>query len=339
MNTPPDPPVLFVTADGPDYLSDSLLHGLRQVLGIGVLDWPRKDMLYADYPERFLASKTGRGFTLYRKLQSVDSLIDRGAVVARLRAGSFRYVIFGSIQRQYGLWLQLRPHIFDEKITVAFLDGEDWPVIYPAVLEKGLRPRWRWLLPRADQRYPYYKRELTERSSRALTLGWRLRPRASGGLRPISFSIPEEWVAGSPLRKTQDFPRHIVDTEVAVRIAHARLDYPFSSEAEYFADLRASRFGVTMKRAGWDCLRHYELAASGTVMCFRDLDRKPNTCAPHGLNSENAISYSSYEGLQRVITRMSPDDEAERVARALAWARANTTRRRATEFLDSVGFS
>ena len=36
-----------------------------------------------------------------------------------------------------------------------------------------------------------------------------------------------------------------------------------------------SRFGVTTKKSGWDCMRHYELAASGCVPCFRDLEEKP----------------------------------------------------------------
>jgi len=40
-----------------------------------------------------------------------------------------------------------------------------------------------------------------------------------------------------------------------------------------------------MKRGGWDCLRHYEIAAAGAVPCVRQLEGKPSSCAPHGLQA------------------------------------------------------
>ncbi|NBU71575.1 MAG: glycosyltransferase family 1 protein, partial [Bacteroidetes bacterium] len=105
-------------------------------------------------------------------------------------------------------------------------------------------------------------------------------------------------------------------------------------EAAYRADLGASRFGITTRRAGWDCLRHYEIAASGTIPCFRDLHRKPPRCAPHGLvDGLNCLSYSSGDQLLARINRLSPAQEAKLQTEALAWARASSTKQRAMVLL------
>jgi hypothetical protein len=335
------PSVLFLPPDGPDYLSDGLFHGLRHVLGSGVLDWPRRDVMYRDCPEEYLFDLHGHGFTLYRRLEPMT--FDRALVIDRLREGEFKLVVFGSIQRQYGLWLQLRTHLpLDGTTSVAFLDGEDWPGIYPYTLERANRPRWRWALPRAHKRYPYFKRELMS------IWGWRHNSRLPaslvrrlplGDVRPISFSIPEEEIVETVSEKATQFPGHVVDPEVASHLPATNTSMVFEYESDYYTDLRASRFGITTKRSGWDCMRHYEIAASGTVICFRDLQRKPASCAPHGLDERNTIAYTSYEELVGKLERLSPGEEHELAERALEWARANTTRRRAFEFLDSVGFA
>lgn len=336
-----DSPVLFLTPDGPDYLSDSLFHGLRLILGRRVIDYPRNEMMYRDYPADFAARPHGRGFTLYRRLDPIA--LDRATIVERLREGAFKLVVFGSIRRQWGLWLQLRLHLpLDGFTQVAFVDGEDDSDIYPYVLDTYSRPKWRWALPRVHGRYPYFKRELVMPSVRGPQTAVRSRGLLWSGrptIRPIAFSIPEETIVSSVPPKTQDFPRHIVDPEVAVHVSDTTTEHAFTSESDYYRDLRASRFGITTKRSGWDCLRHYELAASGMMICFRDLHLKPRSCAPHGLNERNAVSYCSYADLARRLETLTPSEEMERVERALTWARENTTRVRAQEFLDAVGFA
>jgi hypothetical protein len=111
----------------------------------------------------------------------------------------------------------------------------------------------------------------------------------------------------------------------------------FDTEADYYADLGRSRFGITTKREGWDAMRHYEIAANGCVPCFRDLDRKPAASAPHGLDETNSITYRDVDHLMAQVGQIGDDRYAELQAGALGWARANTTRRRAEEFLAAVG--
>jgi hypothetical protein len=153
---------------------------------------------------------------------------------------------------------------------------------------------------------------------------------------PIAFSIPAEKIVDGPPRKSKDWPLHIVDRRVAPHVG-AHSEYAFDDEAAYYADLRAARFGITTKRAGWDCLRHYEIAANGAVPCFRHLDRKPTTNAPHGLAASNSISYRSWPDLRRKIAALDDDRYAALQREAMQWAHANSTRSRAQGFLAAVG--
>jgi hypothetical protein len=75
------------------------------------------------------------------------------------------------------------------------------------------------------------------------------------------------------------------------------------------------------------------------VPCFRDLDRKPPRCAPHGLgDGVNCLNYKDADDLMRRVESIG-DDEYERLqAGALEWARANSTRQRAVELLNEMGF-
>jgi hypothetical protein len=330
------PSVLFLTSNIEDYLSDGVFHGLRTILGDSVLDFPKNDAVYRSY--RDLTGLYGHGFTLYGLLEDVP--LNRRLTMERARRGDFDLVVFGDIWRNFGRLLELLPSL--GRSRVAFLDGADHAAPYPYSPALWRVPQW-WTLPRAHTRGTYFKRELTARTAQYrffLPVPGRLAERLpfQRALRPIAFSIPEEKIVAEPPPKTKQFPRHVVDSEVAAR-TEATPDYSFDRESEYYEDLRASRFGITTRRAGWDCLRHYELAASGCVLCFRDLDRKPPSCAPHGLvPGRNCLSYHDADELFRRIDALGDDEYASLQGGALDWARANTTRRRAQEFLQAMGF-
>jgi glycosyl transferase family 1 len=333
----PRPTVLFLTSNTEDYLSNSLFHGLRTLLGERVVDFPKSEISYASYPH--LDRIYGRGFTLYGLLDDIP--IDRTLVIDRARHGGFDLIVFGDIQRCFGSFVELLPALRHSR--VAFLDGGDFPAPYPYASWFWRRLQW-WTLPRAHRRGTYFKRELTDETAHRRY--FMLLPRRLAGrlpfarsLRPIAFSIPEEWVVAEPPPKSKQFNAHVVDEEVAARIGGTS-SYAFDDQREYYADLQASRFGITSKRAGWDALRHYEIAANGCVPCFRDLDRKPSRCAPHGLEpGRNCLAYSDADDLLRQVDLVSDEEYAVLQRGALDWARANTTRRRAEEFLRAMGFA
>ena len=258
----------------------------------------------------------------------------------RARAGAFDLIVFGDIWRYFGSFVELLPALRGRR--AAFLDGADYPAPYPYGSSFWRVPQW-WFLPRAHRRGTYFKRELTPETARRryfMLLPGAIAERTpfARSLRPIAFSIPEEKIVPEPPEKRKQFNAHVVDVEVAERIG-ASAEYAFEDEGEYYADLRASRFGVTTKRTGWDAMRHYELAANGCVPCFRGLGEKPPRCAPHGLEpGANCLGYVDADDLLRQVEAVGDDEYARLQAGALAWARANSTRARATEFLAEMGW-
>jgi hypothetical protein len=336
------PRVLFLGHNKVDYLADGLFHGLRSVLGPAALDYPKREIAYAGYPPEALRRLRGHGFGLYGLLE--DLSLDRTEVPARLARGEFDLVVVGDIWRDFGFYIEaLRPLQrlgAVGRTRVALVDGTDSPALYPNGRRFWRVPAW-WGLPRAQTRFPYYKREwrgwtATFRSYGAVPPFVPGAARRLRNIRPIAFSFPAEKTLDQPPPKTKDWPLHVVDAEVAKHVG-AHTYYAFDAEEDYYADLRASRFGVTTKRAGWDCLRHYEIAANGAVPCFRALQRKPATNAPHGLDASNSISYRSWGDLRRQVEALSDQRYRELQQGALRWARANSTRERAAGFLQSMG--
>jgi hypothetical protein len=328
------PRVLLVTTDSSDYQSDVLVHGLRLILGEQLVETPRRDPLYSDFPEDWSALQYGRGFTLYSG--SLDPIpIDRSGSREHLAAGDFDLLVIGDIWRSYGEFVDLLP--FAAETPIAAVDGSDSEAPVPYERAWWRRPGF-WFMPRPHRRATYFKRELTPRTSWFRSyLTNPLARQPPRRMRPISFGIPEHLVLDELPQKTKDFPTHIVDVQLAERLG-AATSYAFADEASYYADLRTSRFGVTTKRAGWDCMRHYELAASGCLLCFRDLDSKPPTCAPHGLDSSNAIAYTDASDLMGKLEGLSAADERQLQLRALRWAREHTTRAVAERFLRTLGY-
>jgi hypothetical protein len=330
----PKPNILFLTSPASDYLADSLLHGLRSLLGGQVVDYPRCDVLYRSTAANLAEKVHGKGFTCYGLLDDIP--VDRYDVLGKVQRGHFDLVIFSSIHRQFGLLVQLLPWLRPDRTLV--VDGEDDPALFPY---RGLywrHPAW-WTLPRAHKRFPYFKREWTPDTVRyrwfLMLPRWLAgRARSPRSLRPISFSIPEEKIVLAPPEKTQLLARHIVDPAIAAEVPGSSTGHLFDDEGDYYADLRASRFGITTRRAGWDCIRHYEQAASGCVPCFRDLDRKPATCAPHGLDETNSVCYHGHRDLMAQIEGMSDDRYAALQSGAIAWARRNTTLEAARRLLE-----
>jgi hypothetical protein len=335
------PRVLFLHANSEDYMADSLLHGLRSVLGAGVVDVPRCDALYDDLPPERRRQLYGRGFTLYARLPEVD--VDRQRWLYRVLAGEFDLVVFADIWRYWAPWVQLRPRLAELRrggVTLVAVDGGDGVVLYPHGPSwwRQMRP---WPLPRVAGRIEVFKRELAPSTAWVRSYGL-LPPRVAErvllrSVRPLAFSIPEERLATGAEDKDQLLATHVVDPDVARLRPQAQTSYAFDSEDDYYADLRRSRFGVTMKKAGWETLRHYEIAASGCVPCFRDLHRKPPRTAPFGLDETNCVSYTDAGQLLERITAMGEHEYASLRSGALEWARRNTTRARAHQFLAALG--
>ncbi len=327
--------VLFLATEQEDYLSDSLLVGLRKLFGEHCIDVPMARRLYKDYDED--SELYGNGFTLYRVLEPMQ--IDRNNVEARLRAGDFDLVVFGSIWEQYDYFVEVQ-HLLNPDQTLIF-DGADSERVVPYAGRWFYSPGFS-SLPKPQFRFKYFKREWTTKSRfsvfAAALPDWatRLFP-PHGNLNKTAFSIPANKIVTKRPVKTKDFPSHIVDGELAALLGGQDTGYKFTREEDYYNDLRTSKFGITTKRSGWDCLRHYEIAANCAVPCFRDLDLKPATCAPHGLNAMNSISYRNASDLLTRIDSLSENEYIELQSGAMAWVVEHSCEARARQLISSVG--
>ena len=335
--------ILFISYNCADYLADSVFHGLRSLLGESVVDYPKCEILYRNYISKYKQQAKigqsvlyGLGFTLYGLLD--DIYIDRLDIHNKIANGFYNLIIFSNIFKTFGLFVELLPYLNFKNTLI--LDGADTPQPYPYAGKWWRYPHW-WFLPKAHNRFLYCKREWTPETIR--NLWFQIPPKflsqylpVPKNLRSISFAIPEEKIVKILPEKTKLFPKHIVDLEVASQVPGSYTSYAFSNEFDYYSDLQSSKFGITTKRAGWDCLRHYEIAANGCIPCFRDLNKKPKTCAPHGLNENNCIVYHSYDDLINKINFLSDETYKKIQLAALDWARKNTTIERAKQLLGQV---
>lgn len=97
----------------------------------------------------------------------------------------------------------------------------------------------------------YYKRELSVENAL---------------VKPITFCIPESLIVQSVPAKTKRVA-HIVPGDLST--------YIFDRVEDYYQDYQSSVFGITRKKGGWDCLRHYEILMNGCIPYFIDLKSCP----------------------------------------------------------------
>lgn len=344
--------VLFLTTEQEDYLQDQILSGLRTLSDVTCTDIPRKEQLYTDCgtPSSELY---GNGFTVWKRLDPVK--LDRSTSRERVLNGEFSIVIFGSIHRQKSLFEEyLNAGAFDTDTRFVFLDGEDFiPTPSPSfdyarfrwgrvkrrisnmtskntTLDVMLQPK-KPIFDSALAYGDYYKRELTEEAFQHYQ---------APNLREISFSIPGELVRRQRPKKRQLFQTHVQCSE-AYNVPKVRENSTrkpiFDTEEEYYSDLSQARYGITMKKAGWDCMRHYEIAANYSVPAVYDLYDKPSRCAPHNLRDMyNCVSFSDARELQRKIEYIKEKGIYWDIAdNAQRWALRHTCKKQAQYVLGS----
>ncbi len=141
-----------------DYMNDLTLHGLRDLYGDNVVDYPGCWYLYSDEVKKrnFNTDQLwGKGFNLNNSFHGYN-LIDRQDITSKVKSKYFDLIVYGSIRRS--------SHFLDEVIKnnnkYIFIDGEDDRVIVKTLADKTL----------------YFKRELIQETS---------------NIKPINFSVPK----------------------------------------------------------------------------------------------------------------------------------------------------
>jgi hypothetical protein len=101
------------------------------------------------------------------------------------------------------------------------------------------------------EKHLYFKRELQHKHPNLL---------------PITFGIPTNKLVTPNKYKIQEY---------ATCIPGQPETYIFKDEKSYYEDYQRSYYGVTMKKAGWDCMRHYEILGNYCLPYFVALEDCP----------------------------------------------------------------
>ena len=98
----------------------------------------------------------------------------------------------------------------------------------------------------------YFKRELLSEDRR---------------IKPISFAIPKYKI----LKEIDYHPKNILAPLIPGKLN----TYIYDNESSYYEMYKKSIFALTYKKAGWDCLRHYEILMNGCIPLFLDIENCP----------------------------------------------------------------
>jgi hypothetical protein len=123
-----------------------------------------------------------------------------------------------------------------DRKNIIFIDGEDHTDINMGLVGKGI----------------YFKREYVSKIDNVY---------------PISFGIPEDLVLDKLTEKIK---------VVSDIIPNFSWSYEYTDEKDYYNEYSSSWYAITMKKMGWDCLRHYEIMMNGCVPLFKDLENSPD---------------------------------------------------------------
>lgn len=86
---------------------------------------------------------------------------------------------------------------------------------------------------------------------------------------PISFSIPKSKIRENVPTKVKNIAESLPDGR------------SFCCEKSYYDEYGRSVFGITRKKGGWDCMRHYEILANGCIPKFENLEACPTNTMTH----------------------------------------------------------
>jgi hypothetical protein len=269
--------ILFITAPLYDYLADSQLIGFRDLFGADCVDFPRKPIMYGEFPSVY-----GRGFTVWSK--PIPDITPAARLLTEIDL-----VIYSNYRRQIPIDWRVLVKNQAKAPRVVYLDGYDDSHVDPVAR-------------------PFFKRELLATEPGVFSTG---------------MSVPDRLVRPLDVTgKTQLHQTHVQDTEFT-----SETGYKFTEEKDYYDDLARSFFGITMRKGGWDCERHYEILAAGALVMFKHYDTKPASCAPQ---CPHFVSYTDkrdfLEKAGRLVVDGRPTAEYHRILQAQRdWLLTNAT--------------
>lgn len=156
----------------------------------------------------------------------------------KIQNSYYDLIIYGNCWRNLS-FLDVVKKIYSPK-KIIFIDGEDFIQIKHNLIDIGY----------------YFKRELVKPVKNVY---------------PIQFCIPAEKICMKSKVINKEF------AEIKPRNLKYDINYIYDEEELYYKCYQESRFGFTCRKAGWDCMRHYEILANKCIPYFLDLENCPST--------------------------------------------------------------
>lgn len=209
--------------------------------------------------------------------------IDRDDIENKISSKFFDLIVYGSIRRCDLHWKLVVDKYPASRIFM--LDGEDTMYDLSPHLGSGV----------------YWKRELPDDGPYA-------------AIQPIGFCLPAEKIVDSVTPKTR---------LMAPLIPGDLTTYGYGTEQCYRDMYAESQFGRTKQKAGWDCLRHYEILMMGTVPYFENLEACPRRTCNYLPKAKLLMAKTLYEG--REANPQFADDYEEMADWLLSYTKQNLT--------------
>lgn len=247
--------ILFIADNkGVDYQSDVVFHGLNCIPGIHVHTIKDLWYLFQNNSQKDILNLYGKGFSVTNRIPLEKKIIEEISIAKEnILSHYYDLIIYGSIYRCDLLINEVLSTYKKEQIF--FIDGEDedfTKVIKRKIKIPFLSAKLRTKALQLSQKGIYFKRELRECDRRYFF--------------PISFAIPEENIVKETPLKTK---------EVAFIIPGDTKTYIYNSEKDYYEGYAQAKYGITFKKAGWDCMRHYEILANACIPYFPRIEHCP----------------------------------------------------------------
>lgn len=253
--------ILFISIGNKvDYQCDCLFHGLCSLPNVDVYILSDYKYMFQGNEETYLLKQYGMGFTITNRIPATKKhKHSMEQAIENIETHFYDAVVYGSIFR-YDVLLQ---HVLQnyKKEQIIFVDGED--LDYGVTYQK----RVKGLL-----KQPIFHKEMRDKALYYATKGLffkrELRETDRTFFYPITFAIPEENIITNVTTK---------EMYLAAIIPGKKETYIYDNEKDYYHGYQIAYYGLTFKKSGWDCLRHYEIMANGCIPYFPDIAKCPST--------------------------------------------------------------
>ena len=231
--------ILFISKfDLPDFQNDMIFHGLRSLYGVNVIPSNDPWYMYTDMHKKWNLIVPNNGMSYGRGFTLYGKLLKIPVDNSNIQK-KVQDRWFDKII--YGSITRCDDYFVDvvksyKSNDILCIDGEDNTDINHNYSKHSV----------------YFKRELIHTPSE--------------NIRPIGFCIPSDLIVKNIPHKEQDYGTVIPGDSST---------YIFNLEIDYFKDYQKSYFGLTHRKGGWDCLRHYEILMNGCIPYFPDISKCP----------------------------------------------------------------